>query len=88
MYIELERPIVVQPSLHVTSDDPDANPERNVRRVRLWCFNDEGCEEAALKRLKRCSITVLGKLHHGVAPLDFLDVTMDVTEFHAVHCAK
>lgn len=85
VYVALDRPIEVSPRVGVSKDDPDAQTEKNVRKIRLWCFKRPGCK-LLLHTHATCSVTLTGQLHHGVAPLDFYDVTMDVEDVQVGRC--
>jgi len=87
VYITLDQPIEVSPNAGVGSDDPDADTEKNVRKVRLWCFERPSCK-LLLHTPTTCSVTLVGQLHHAVAPLDFYDVTMDVEDVQVGRCTK
>jgi hypothetical protein len=87
VYIALGQPVEVSPNAGVANDDPDADIEKNVRKVRLWCFEHPSCK-ILLHTPSTCSVTIEGQLHHGVAPLDFYDVTMDVEDIQVGRCTK
>jgi len=87
VYIALDQPIEVSPNADVVKDDPDADVEKNVRKIRLWCFERPNCK-VLFHTPSTCPVTLVGQLHHGVAPLDFYDVTMDVEDIQVGRCAK
>ncbi|MEG9436912.1 hypothetical protein JAO29_12150 [Edaphobacter sp. HDX4] len=87
VYIALDQSIEVSPNAGVPDDDPDAQIEKNVPRIRLWCFERPDCQ-LLLHTPSTCSVTLVGQLHHGVAPLDFYDVTMDVEDIQIGRCAR
>lgn len=87
VYIALDEPTEIFPNAGIAKDDPDADIEKDVRKVRLWCFDHPICK-VVLNTPSTCPVTLVGQLHHGVAPLDFYDVTMDVEDIQVGRCAK
>ncbi|WP_158786507.1 hypothetical protein [Granulicella sp. L46] len=87
VFLQLNDPVNVGPAQAVPKDDSDIEAHNNVKVIRLWCMDNVECE-AVVKHLPVCPVSVSGKLHAEVAPLDFLPVTMDVDEVKVEHCAK
>jgi len=87
VFLKLDAPVNVVPDQAVSKDDPDIEPQRGVETVRLWCMESLRCE-AVEKKLPRCPVWVSGKLHAEIAPLDFLPVTMDVSDVRVEDCNK
>jgi hypothetical protein len=87
MYLALDQPITVSPNDGIPTDDPDAQTEKNVRKVRLWCFERPNCK-LLLHTPSKCPVTLVGHLHHSVAPLDFYKVTMDIEDIRPGVCPK
>ncbi|QHS50333.1 hypothetical protein [Edaphobacter sp. 12200R-103] len=86
-YLLLAKPIVVVPAANSTGNNPDSETVKNVRKIRLWCFEKPECKEL-FHIASDCVVTVEGQLHHGIAPLDFYDITMDIEKMTAGNCSQ
>jgi hypothetical protein len=87
VFIELDRAADVFPNPGISSDDPDAQAEKSVRKIQLWCMDNPNCK-IVLSKLTACPVTITGQLHHQSAPLEFYRVNMDVDDIRVTHCAQ